>query len=250
MNIAIKIASASLFAAVLSIANADENAIKQMLLKTNPVIKIDSVKPSAIAGVFEVIVGKDVLYISEDGKYLLQGHLIDLEARKDLTQEKLSGLQKVEDEKLRPLVKSSLAKIGPEKMIVFSPKEPKYKISVFTDIDCGYCRKFHSQIDQYMAEGIAVQYLFFPRAGKDSDSYNKAVSVWCASDRKAAFTAAKKGGAPTAKKCDNPVDEHMKLVQEFGLEGTPTIVTERGTLFPGYLPPKELVEELKKDQAN
>lgn len=236
-----------LFGGLVSFVKADEDAIKKSLVKTNPEIEITSVKPSPVAGISEVVVGNEVFYMSDDGKYLFQGYLLDIAARKNITQEKLAEIHKASEEKLRPLVKSRLTELGSDKMIAFSPKDPKYKIFVFTDIDCGYCRKFHSQIDQYMAEGIAVQYLFFPRAGKNSDSYNKAVSVWCADDRKAAFTAAKKGENPFARKCDNPVDEHMNLVKEFGLEGTPTIVTQSGTFFPGYLPPKELLERLKSD---
>jgi len=158
-------------------------------------------------------------------------------ARKDLTEEKLSAAR----------IKA-LDKIGQENMIVFKPKISKYKVFVFTDIDCGYCRKLHSEIDQYLAQGITVQYLFFPRAGKDSDSYNKAVSVWCADDRNAALTAAKKDQKVPAKTCDNPVDEHMQLGADFDVKGTPLIVTEKGNLYPGYLPAKQLFEALENER--
>jgi thiol:disulfide interchange protein DsbC len=101
-----------------------------------------------------------------------------------------------------------------------------------------------------MAEGITIQYLFFPRSGKDTDSYHKAVSVWCATDRKAALTEAKKGDIPVAKTCDNPVDEHMQLAEEFEVKGTPMIVTEKGTIFPGYLPAKQLVQALEDEKKS
>jgi thiol:disulfide interchange protein DsbC len=120
---------------------------------------------------------------------------------------------------------------------------------VFTDIDCGYCRKLHSEIDQYMAEGITINYLFFPRAGKPSESYDKAVSVWCASDRKAALTAAKKGETVPTKTCKNPIDDHMKLAEEFDVKGTPMIVTAEGAVFPGYLPAKQLLTVLESEKA-
>ena len=134
-------------------------------------------------------------------------------------------------------------------MIIFQPEHSQYKVFVFTDIDCGYCRKLHSEIDQYMAEGITIQYLFFPRAGKGSESYKKAVSVWCSDDRNAALTAAKKGNKPEEKTCPNPVDAHMKLGTEFEARGTPMIVTEKGTIYPGYLPAKQLAEVLKEEQS-
>ncbi len=133
-------------------------------------------------------------------------------------------------------------------MVVFKPKIKKYTVSIFTDIDCGYCRKLHSEIDQYLAEGITIQYLFFPRAGKGSESYDKAVSVWCADDRNAALTAAKKDQKIAPKTCANPVDEHMQLGEDFGVKGTPMIVTDKGNIYPGYLPAKQLVEALESEK--
>jgi thiol:disulfide interchange protein DsbC len=232
-----KIAVLSLFGLTLPAANADEIAIKESMTKSMPAVKIDSVKPSVVKGLYEVIVGTNIFYVSDDGKYLLQGRLVDVAARKDLTEEKLSGTRK-----------QAIEKIGQENMIVFKPKIGKYTVTVFTDIDCGYCRKLHSEIDQYLAQGITIQYLFFPRAGKDSDSYNKAVSVWCADDRNAALTAAKKDQKVPAKTCDNPVDEHMQLGADFDVKGTPMIVTEKGNIYPGYLPAKQLVEVLESEK--
>jgi thiol:disulfide interchange protein DsbC len=232
-----KIAVLSLFGLTLPAANADENAIRESMAKSMPTVKIDSVKPSVVKGFYEVIVGTNIFYVSDDGKYLLQGRLVDVAARKDLTEEKLSGTRK-----------QAIEKIGQENMIVFKPKIGKYTVTVFTDIDCGYCRKLHSEIDQYLAQGITIQYLFFPRAGKDSDSYNKAVSVWCADDRNAALTAAKKDQKVPAKTCDNPVDEHMQLGADFDVKGTPMIVTEKGNIYPGYLPAKQLVEVLESEK--
>jgi thiol:disulfide interchange protein DsbC len=238
MRNVIKIAALSLFALTLPIANADENAIRQSMAKSMPSMKIDSVQPSEVKGLYEVMVGANIFYVSEDGKYLLQGRLVDVAARKDLTEAKLSNARKL-----------AIEKIGQENMIVFKPKIKKYTVTVFTDIDCGYCRKLHSEIDQYLAQGITIQYLFFPRAGKGSDSYNKAVSVWCAKDRNAALTDAKKGNTPPAKTCDNPVDEHMQLGADFDVKGTPMIVTEKGNIYPGYLPAKQLVEALESEKS-
>jgi thiol:disulfide interchange protein DsbC len=220
----------------ISLSHADEDAVRKALNKTMPTLKVDYVKPSEAKGLYEVAVGANILYVSEDGKYLLQGHLIDLEAKKDLTELKLADTRKL-----------AIEKLGEEQMIIFKPEKNKYKVSVFTDIDCGYCRKLHSEIDQYMAEGISIQYLFYPRAGKGSDSYNKAISVWCADDQKAALTAAKKGGTPTEKTCDNPVDQHMQLGVEFEVRGTPMIVTEKGNIFPGYVPAKQLAKALASE---
>lgn len=238
MKKVIQLAAAFLIAFSFSNANADESAIKQSMLTSMPTMKIDSIKPSEVKGLYEVIVGANIFYASEDGKYLLQGRLIDVAARKDLTEDKLNGTRK-----------SALAQMGQANMIVFKPKISKYTVTIFTDIDCGYCRKLHSEIDQYLAQGITIQYLFFPRAGKGSDSYNKAVSVWCADDRNTALTAAKRDQKLASKTCENPIDKHMQLAADFDVKGTPMIVSENGNIYPGYLPAKQLVEALESENT-
>lgn len=212
---------------------ADEDAVRASIKKAMPSLKIDSVIASEAKGIFEVTAGANIIYVSEDGKYLLQGHLIDIAAKKDLTEAKLAGARK-----------QALADMGEDNMIIFKPKDNKYKVSVFTDIDCGYCRKLHSELDQYMDKGITIQYLFYPRAGKGSESYYKAISVWCAEDRNSALTVSKSGGTLEQKKCENPVDKHMELAQKFEVRGTPMIVTENGTVLPGYVPADRLVKVL------
>ena len=218
---------------------ADEAAIKQAFAKSMPDVAIESIKPSEVKGLYEVMVGSSMVYVTEDGKYLIQGRLVDVQTRTDLTEQKLATTRV-----------AALEKVGQDKMVIFKPKIKKYTVSVFTDIDCGYCRKLHSEIDQYLAEGITIQYLFYPRAGKGSESYDKAVSVWCAEDRNAALTSAKKDQKIPAKTCENPVDEHMKLGEDFGAKGTPMIVTEKGNIYPGYLPAKQLVELLEAEKKS
>ena len=216
---------------------SDETTVRSAIQKVVPSTKIDSVVPSAMKGLYEVIVGTSIYYVSDDGKFLIQGRMIDLTQKRDLTEEKIASIRK-----------STLAKISPEQMISFKPEDEKYNVFIFTDIDCGYCRKLHSEIDQYLAEGISINYLFFPRAGKGSNSYKKAVSVWCSDDRNATLTAAKQSKDPEQKTCDNPVDEHMQLGVVFEVRGTPMIVTEEGNVFPGYVPAKKLAELLREEK--
>jgi thiol:disulfide interchange protein DsbC len=224
------------FALFAANVHADEIAIREQFTKSMPTMQIDSIKSSPIKNIFEVSIGGSIVYVSDDGKYLLQGRLIDVQTKTDLTEEKLSGARKI-----------ALDKLGENKMIIFKPKIHTYTVSIFTDIDCGYCRKLHSELDSYLAEGIEIRYLFYPRAGKGSESYKKAVSVWCAKDRNAALTAAKKDQKVETKTCENPVDEHMALAADFDVKGTPMIVTEKGTIYPGYLPAKQLLEVLKDE---
>ncbi len=215
---------------------ADESAIRKSLQQVMPGVKIKSIQASEVKGLYEVSIGSDIFYVSDDGKYLLQGHLVDVNARKDLTEGKLATLKK-----------QALNDLGEDQMIIFKPENSKHTVSIFTDIDCGYCRKLHSEIDKYMDQGITIRYLFYPRAGKGSESYKKAVSVWCADDRQKALTEAKQGKTPEEKTCENPVDRHMKLGQDFGARGTPMIVTEKGNVLPGYVPAKQLKKILDSE---
>ncbi|MEN8260092.1 MAG: DsbC family protein [Pseudomonadota bacterium] len=216
---------------------ADAEAVKKAITKAMQGVVPDEVTPSSeVPGLYEVLVGPNMFYVSEDGRYLVQGKMIDIEARKDLTEPKVAKARA-----------NAIKKVGKDKIITFAAKAPKYTVSVFTDIDCGYCRKLHSEIDQYLAEGITIQYLFFPRAGVDSPSYDKAVSVWCAKDRNDSLTKAKKGTDPEAKTCDNPVKDHMALGTALGAKGTPMLVTGKGSVFPGYIPAKQLKQLLDNE---
>ena len=224
------------FASTSGMVWADQASVKKALEASMPGFKMDSIEASSINGLYEVMAGSSVFYVSEDGRYLIEGHLIDVKERKDITEPKIAKGRV-----------AALDKIGESKMIVFSPEKPQHTVSVFTDIDCGYCRKLHSEIDKYMAEGIKIRYLFFPRAGEGSESYDKAVSVWCADDKAKALTEAKVNNKITEKTCDNPVKEQMALGASFGMRGTPLIVTEAGTMIPGYVDAKRLKDILEKE---
>ncbi|MBA2410417.1 MAG: DsbC family protein [Gammaproteobacteria bacterium] len=200
-----------------------------------PGLEPDSIEPSPVEGIYQVSYGAQILYISADGRYLLRGSLVDLDKREDLTE---TASAKV---RLR-----MLDAVDEDQMIVFSPAQPRHTISVFTDIDCGYCRKLHAEIDQYLAQGIKVRYLAFPRAGVASASYDKAVDVWCAQDKKAALTSAKLDQQVADKTCDNTVKAQYALGQALGVSGTPAIVLENGEMIPGYQPARPLAAMLDK----
>ncbi len=215
-------------------ARADEAAVRAGIGKLLPGVNLDSVAPAPVSGLYEVVMGPRLFYVSEDGRYLIQGEVIDIESRQNISEAKLAKAKK-----------EVLAQMSEDKMVIFAPKKPEHTITVFTDIDCGYCRKLHREIEDYNEEGISVRYLFFPRAGVGSPSYQKAVSVWCADDRNQAMTDSKAGKAVEDKTCDNPLQEHMLLGQAMGVTGTPAIVLEDGELLPGYVPAKRMAEFLK-----
>jgi thiol:disulfide interchange protein DsbC len=220
--------------------DADIMQVKKALESVAPGAKADSITATSLPGLYEVMVGTEIVYISKDGRYMLQGDLVDLQTQKNLTEAK-RGTGRL---KLVNAVSESA-------MIVFSPKKQqvKHTITVFTDVDCSYCRKMHSEMAEINRLGIKVRYLMFPRTGKNSPSYDKAVSVFCAKDRNAALTRAKATGNIEKKTCVNPVDQHMALVERLGLTGTPTLMMEDGRLLPGYMPAQRLSALLDEPQS-
>ena len=215
------------------VAVADKAAIAAAMKPLFPNIEVDRVTPAPFAGFSEVAVQGRVFYVSNDGRLLLHGNLVDLARNENLTRLSEGALRK-----------SELDAVGAERRIVFAAAQPKHRITVFTDIDCGFCRKLHSQIADYNRAGITVEYLFFPRTGPGSESFEQAVAVWCADDRRAALTQAKSGTVFAHANCKNPVASDYALGQRVGVDGTPAIYAENGVQIGGYLDPAEMLARL------
>ncbi len=227
--------------AVASLAGAEDDyqVARDALKSLVPGLQIDKVRPAPFPGFVEMLLGAQLVYVSEDGKYLLDGRLIEIATRRDLSEAAKGEVRK-----------TRLADVTSADRIVFpATGEKKHTITIFTDIDCGYCRQLHRQMAEYNDLGIEVDYLFFPRAGVQSNSFDKAVSVWCAADRNQALTAAKAGEDPAPKQCPNPIEMHFELGRELGVTGTPALVAEDGTLIPGYVPPASLLAQLDRIAA-
>ena len=215
--------------------SSDRAVIEKSLQSISPDFRADKISPSPIKGISEVLIGPRLYYVTNDGKYLIQGSLIDIETRTDISEERRKSIRL-----------DAVNAIGDDKMIIFPASKPRHTITVFTDIDCGYCRKLHQEVDQFNDKGITVRYLMFPRSGVNTASYYKAVSVWCEDDRNVALTDSKAGKFLPRAECDNPVKAHMELGQMLGVTGTPAIVLDDGELFPGYIPAVKLSRELDK----
>lgn len=199
-------------------------------------VPADAVRPSVLPGIFEVARGAEVLYVSADGRYALSGDLYETRTGHDLT------------EKRRIEARVAALRAVPDgDAIVFDAKDPQYTVTVFTDVDCAYCRKFHGQIAEYNRLGIRVRYLPYPRTGPGTDSWRKAEIVWCSADRHEALTHAKTGAEPSGKTCaQNPVKRSYDLGQELGIRGTPGIFTDKGEYLPGYYSPERLIQRLRE----
>ena len=203
-----------------------------------PGINPEMVQPSAFPGAYKVQYGSNVYYISEDGRYLFTGALIELD----------TGLNLTEGDRKKARV-AAVAKIDATDKIIFPASNPKHTITVFTDVDCGYCRKLHAEVSQLNDNGVTVEYLAFPRGGPNSGGYDKMVSVWCADDPKKAITNAKLGRSVPPKRCDNPVAKQYQLGLTMPVKGTPTILLSNGELIGGYVPAAKLIERLNQDDG-
>lgn len=217
--------------------NPAAEKVRQGVARVLPDLQIDEVTLSPVPGLYEVVIGQRLVYVTEDGRYLLQGNLVDLQQQKNLTEPRLNDIKA-----------RALSEVSEDSMVIFGPEDAKHTVTVFTDIDCGYCRKLHGEMAKYNDAGIRVRYLFFPRAGVDSPSYRKAVSVWCADNRNEAMTVAKTGATLEDRDCPNPVREHMALGQQMGVTGTPALVLESGAMVPGYVPAERLLGMLEQQE--
>lgn len=227
-------------AAQLPLSNAGAQVLEDVdaraveaVRQINPTLQVDRVSAAPIPGFREVIVSGQVLYISDDGRYLIQGSLFDIQARADLSQ---SGLAEVR----RELVST----VPASEKIVFAPENPDYTVTVFTDVGCGFCRRLHQEVDEYNRLGIAIEYLAYPRGGPGSEDFRTMEAVWCSSDRRQAMNTGMAGRPVRASSCETPVLAHYELGNRVGLTGTPLIVTESGASMPGYMPPAALRETL------
>jgi thiol:disulfide interchange protein DsbC len=204
-------------------------------------IEASDISDSPVPGIYQVAVGASVAYVTADGRYIIRGDIYDAETSANVTEETRAAAR-VE----------MLEAVDPKTMIVFKPAngQVKHTIHIFTDIDCGYCRQFHREIDKVTALGIEVHYLFYPRTGPDTESWAKADQVWCAPNRNTALTRAKLGGEiPEVPACSTPVEAQYELGRRIGVRGTPAIFSDTGELIGGYLPPATLAKVLDDPNA-
>ncbi|MEX0607253.1 MAG: DsbC family protein [Halofilum sp. (in: g-proteobacteria)] len=220
-------------------AKAGERQLREHLENVHPDLAVDSVRPTPLEGVYEVVSGTRVLYVSEDGRYFIRGSLIDLHNERDLTAERRNGL-----------IHDAVNAVGDDRMLVYEPANGRaeHTITVFTDTSCPYCQRLHEELLVLMEQHpVRVRYLLYPRAGVDAGAADTMRDVWCAPDPQAAMTAAKRGESVPAREsgCNTPIAEHYELGQRIGVRGTPyLLVGEDTSPVTGYRPPDQLLSIL------
>jgi thiol:disulfide interchange protein DsbC len=225
--------SSASFAQSASSEADDIAGIRLALTKSQPNMPVGEITPSPIAGLYEVIIqGDQVLYASADAKFFIPGDLYEMLPE---------GLVNLGEQKRNVSRATKIAALDENEMIIYDVEgERKATLTVFTDVDCPYCRKLHAEVPQLNDMGIAVRYLAFPRTGLDTETYFKMVSTWCSDDRLSMFTSATRGGDIPIMDCANPVADHYQLGREVAVTGTPALVLEDGTILPGYVPAETL----------
>ena len=228
---------AGFFSATLAVADTEEGTADVVSRMADLGFVVKEVAPAQVPGLLEVTTDQGPLYLSEDGNYLIAGNLYELRA---------GGLVNLTEQKRTAERRELFATVDDADLITFTPEDgAQASVMVFTDTDCGYCRRLHGQMANYHANGIEVSYLAYPRAGVGSPTYDKMVSAWCADDAREALTALKRGEGIPDRYCDtHPVGEQYELGQLVGITGTPAILLPSGQLLPGYVPPDDLAERL------
>lgn len=229
--------SALLIPALAGAAEAEER-ITQRLQAAVPGLQVQSLLPARASGIYEVHTSSgEILYATSDGEYLFIGDMVKLEKSGFINLTEQTRTAQRRD------IMDAFAKQGGLIQYAASGRQ-KAEIDVFTDIDCGYCRKLHGEMEQLNALGITVNYYAYPRSGPDTESFRKYESVWCADNPKTAMDNAKSGKAVASASCANPVAEQYNLGRKIGITGTPAIVLQDGTLMPGYVPARTLAQGL------
>jgi thiol:disulfide interchange protein DsbC len=222
---------------VFSVAAAGDDVgikrVKAKLTRAFPELSGATVGPAPVPGLYEIEYDAKIFYTTQDGKYLFSGDVLDLGTRTNLTEARRTSVRA-----------GMIRKLNEENMIVMGPDRPKRTLTVFTDVDCPYCARFHLDVPTLNKYGVKVRYLFYPRAGLKSESYRRAVAVWCADDRVKAIGIAKAGGSLDMKTCPNPVEKDYQLGRQLDISGTPTIVFDDGKVLPGYVPARQLLSML------
>ena len=219
--------------------DAELDAVRQRVAKEFDIIDPEHVNRSPVDGWYTIQKGTIVAYVSGDARYLMQGDLIDLESQVNLSEIARDGARR-----------QMVASLGDDRVISFAPEKIKHSITVFTDVGCTFCRRMHSEIDSYLAQGIEVRYVLYPRNGPGSADWKESEKVWCATDRNSALTAAKRDQPFQTKSCDaSIIQDNYQLGRDVGLSGTPAIVLEDGTMIGGYMPADMLAQQLDETEG-
>ena len=226
-----------IFFSIFSYSN--ENLIYEKISTILPPgTKIESIEKSEFPSIYKVYYGDiQPLYVSEDGDYFIFGDMFNLNS---------DGIINLTEKDILEKRKFFMQDIDDSELIKFTAKNELFSVVVFTDVDCGYCRKLHDEIKEYNNVSISINYAAFPRSGIGTETFTKMVGAWCSNNPKETITMLKKGEKLKSTFCDSqPIAKHYAIGNKIGVTGTPAIVSSDGELFPGYYSAEDLLKKLK-----
>lgn len=218
--------------------------VKNALEGKLPGVKIKDIEQSPVKGFYQVFFSGEVVYVSDDARFIFSGNLLELADNAPINHGQLAVARF--EAKQAPVRAKIIGDLNTSDMVIFKAPKEKHVITVFTDVDCAYCRKLHKDIPELNEAGVTIRYLAYPRAGVGSDSYKKLVSIWCSKDKNLAMDEAKLNRKFGNNTCENPLESQYNLTQQFGLSGTPSLILDDGELITGYPQLKDLIGHLRK----
>lgn len=243
MKFALKTFSALFLTAALPLTAAvNQDKISEALGQVG--LTVQQVTASPMKGVSQVVTDRGLFFMSDDGRYLIAGNVLDLQNWQQVRGQQVPT--NLKDQLMAPLIVEKLAEAKASTIEYKAPNE-KYVVHVFTDPSCGYCRKLHTELKDYLKAGITVRYLAYPRAGVSSETGLQMQHIWCAKDQQGAMDNAKEGKTVAKAMCQNPVAGHYELGQFFGVTGTPAVIMPDGQLVPGYMPVAAMLQQLSAE---
>lgn len=212
----------SIVAAFSTTAKADESSVRAAMTAKYPATQVKSVEKSPIPGVYQVVMGKNIAYVSEDGRYFLFGSLYDMQTQTDLTANVKAMASRVD-----------VSTIDLTKAIKTVKGKGTRSLIVFTDPDCPYCKTLAKTIDGM--QDITVYNVLYPIAGLHPEAVKKSEFVFCSPENGKVLDDWFVRGIPikASKPCANPIENNIALAQKLGINGTPTLVSLDGRVMPG-----------------
>ena len=195
---------------------------------------IELIEPSPIPGIYAVYYGDlQPIYVTQDGSFFIYG---------DIYKINVNSISNITEKSIAERRKLILQNIPSEELISFKSSNEQFSVIVFTDVDCGYCRKLHNQIDEYNSLGISINYAAFPRSGLGTSAFTKMVGAWCSNNPKDSMTKLKNNLTLDISFCENqPVSKQYIIGKKLGVDGTPSFFSMDGEMFPGYIEPEEQI---------
>lgn len=193
-----------------------------------PKTTFKEVRKSKVAGLYEVVMGENVAYTDDTGRYFIFGHLFDMKEQVDLTAQRRVDAKKSE---------------FPGQFLGNAIKTVKGDgsrvVAIFSDPDCPYCQKLEGELARM--DNVTVYTFLFPLETLHPEAKTKAIAIWCSDDRQKAWTqTVLTGAAPKLVACNNPVNDNLVLGSRLGVTGTPTLIALDGRVLPGAVPAEKL----------